>query len=105
MERDKNGKFLPGHNIGRPQGSSNRNNRDIKQAFRDLIEGNLDNLQTWLSQTAEQNPKYALDAVLKLSEFILPKSRNIQINSLNELTDEELDALLDRLIQKQKGNE
>jgi hypothetical protein len=38
-----------------------------------LVENNLDNMTQWLEDVAEDNPKEAIQLMLKLSEYIIPK--------------------------------
>ena len=72
-------KGVSGNPHGRPIGSKNVASGRMKQAFADLIEGNLDNLNTWLIQTAAEDPKGALDIILKLSERFIPKLSQTQL--------------------------
>lgn len=67
--------FEPGRRKtgGRKKGVVNVDNRDIKQAFQNLIELNLDNMTTWLKLVAETNPQKALEIVLDMSERFVPK--------------------------------
>lgn len=58
---------------GRQPGTQNRVNADIKKAFTTLLKANMDNLNTWLNETAKENPAKAMELVLKMSEFLLPK--------------------------------
>jgi len=62
-----------GNPNGRPEGSKNRNAETIKAYYIDLINGNLDNIQGWLDRTAETDPRGALDFLIKLSPFVVPK--------------------------------
>jgi len=58
---------------GRPKGSKDKAKTNIKETFQLLVEGNLSNIQEWLNVVANDNPTAALNFVLKLSEFIIPK--------------------------------
>jgi hypothetical protein len=58
---------------GRPKGSKDKAKTNIKETFQLLVEDNLSNIQKWLSVVANDNPTAALNFVLKLSEFIIPK--------------------------------
>jgi len=51
----------------------------MKQAFALLIEANLDNMTTWLEQVAAEDPKSAMDMVIKLSERFVPKLSQQQL--------------------------
>lgn len=71
------GEFKGGdHNInrnGRKKGVPNKNTREIREAYQKLTEDNLDNMSIWLSQVAGDDPAKALDLMLRLSEYIIPK--------------------------------
>ena len=53
----------------------------LREAFTDLLEGNMGRLQELLDKVAEKNPQKALELLLKLSEFALPKLRAIEVNN------------------------
>jgi DNA-binding MurR/RpiR family transcriptional regulator len=58
---------------GRPAGSPNKSTQEIRDAYKKLLEDNLDNMSLWLAQIAADDPNKAVDMMLKLSEYILPK--------------------------------
>ena len=62
-----------GNPNGRPKGQGNATTEAVKAYYLDLLNGNLDNIQTWLNQTASVDPKGALDFLIKLSPFVIPK--------------------------------
>ena len=64
---------------GRPKGVPNRATKDIKQHYADLIAGNLDRIQGWLDRVAEENPQAAIDLLIKLSPFVIPKNVSQEI--------------------------
>lgn len=82
------GEFRGGdHNInraGRTPGTTNKYTKQVKEAFGLLLEGNLDNLSIWLSQVAADDPKAALDIMLRMSERFVPKLRQTDITSDGE---------------------
>lgn len=72
--------FEPGNKLGgRKPGSSNRNSVAIKEAYQNLLENNLDNMNLWLAKIAEKDPKGAAELMLKLSEYILPKLARTEV--------------------------
>ena len=80
--------FKPGESgnpEGRKKGSMNKYNKQIKEAFGQLLEGNLDNLSLWLSEVAADNPKEALDIMLRMSERFVPKLRSTEITGGEDL--------------------
>lgn len=70
-----------GNPEGRPSGAKDKVQSDIKQAFQSLVEGNLTNIESWLNEVAAKDPGKAIEMLLKLSEFILPKIRTIDLNA------------------------
>ena len=64
---------VSGNPNGRPKGAGNKVTNKIKEAYQMLVENNLDNMTEWLGEIAERNPKEAMELMLKLSEYIIPK--------------------------------
>jgi hypothetical protein len=62
------------------KGVPNKTTVEIREAFQMLIEDNLDNLNIWLEQLADKNPEKAIDVIIKLSEFVVPKLNRSQID-------------------------
>ena len=62
-----------GNPNGRPKGAVNKTTKEIKEAYHNLLEMNLPNLNKWLQEVASEDPEKALSLVLRLSEYILPK--------------------------------
>jgi hypothetical protein len=62
-----------GNPYGRPIGAKNKSTSKVKDFYLELLEGNLENIQSWLNQTAAEDPKGALDFLIKLSPFVIPK--------------------------------
>lgn len=62
-----------GNPNGRPSGKGNATTEAVKQYYLELLNGNLQNIQLWLNQTASVDPKGALDFLIKLSPFVIPK--------------------------------
>lgn len=58
---------------GRKKGSENKTTKDIREAYRQLIENNLDNMTSWLKTIASKNPEKAIYILSDLSEYVLPK--------------------------------
>jgi hypothetical protein len=68
--------FKPGQSgnpKGRKKGTLNKNTKQIREAYQKLTEENLDNMNLWLMQTASEDPAKAMDLMLRLSEYIIPK--------------------------------
>lgn len=58
---------------GRPKGVPNKNTIAIREAYQNLVEMNLDRMSIWISQIASEDPAKAMDTMIKLSEYIIPK--------------------------------
>lgn len=73
--------FQPGNKLstGRPKGSANKATTKIREAYHDLLENNLDNINMWLAQVAQKDPGRAVDLMLRLSEYILPKLARTEV--------------------------
>ena len=69
---------------GRQKGTANKATARLREAFRELLVGNMGKLQELLDKVAEKNPWKALELLLKLSEFALPKLRAIEVNNESE---------------------
>lgn len=66
-------KGVSGNPNGRPKGAGNKVTNKIKTAYQMLMEDNLENMSEWLGEVAERNPKEAMELMLKLSEYVIPK--------------------------------
>lgn len=74
-------KGISGNPEGRPSGAKDKIQSDIKESFQQLVEGNLTNIETWLKEVAAKDPAKAIDLIIRLSEFILPKIKTIDLNA------------------------
>ena len=64
------------HNInraGKKPGTKNRTTKEIREAYQKLTEENLENMTLWLGLIAAEDPAKAMDLMLRLSEYIIPK--------------------------------
>jgi len=52
---------------------SSKETEAIRSAFSDLLDENMPKVQDWLNTIAKDDPKGALDMVLKMAEYCLPK--------------------------------
>ena len=67
-----------GNPKGRPQGSLSKENKLLREVYQEVINSNLDNINSWLLQVAEDNPAMALKIVLKMSDYVLPKLSRVR---------------------------
>ncbi len=68
--------FKPGQSgnpNGRPKGKPNKTTKHIREAYQKLTEDNLANMSLWLADIAADDPAKAMDTMIRLSEYILPK--------------------------------
>lgn len=71
--------FKKGEAKGKPKGALNHTTRDIKAAYKQLIEKNLDNMTKWLNEIAIKDPARAMNIIIELSEYIVPKLARSEI--------------------------
>ena len=64
---------------GRPKGVPNKATIKIKDAYAELIANNLDRIQSLLDRVAVTDPKGALDLLIRLSPFVIPKNVSQEI--------------------------
>jgi len=71
MPFKKGSKKIP--NSGKKKGTVNKATKDIKEAYKNLIEMNLENMTAWLEQIASKDPAKAIMIISELSEYVIPK--------------------------------
>lgn len=88
---------------GRQRGTPNRVTSDIRQALRNLADGNAPRVQDWLTRVAETDPAEATRLWLSLLRFVTPTLQAAGIADLRNpgtaqplyaMTDQELLALI-----------
>ena len=58
---------------GKPKGALNKTTKEIREAYQKLTENNLENMSIWIAQVAAENPEKAMDLMIRLSEYVIPK--------------------------------
>lgn len=58
---------------GRIKGTPNKTTSEIRAAFKEFVEFNLDRMQKWIEQVAQEDPSKALDHLTKFAEYTTPK--------------------------------
>ena len=81
---------------GRKKGSPNRTNRDLKSRIMEIVENGFETIENDLEAL---EAKDRINAYLKLAEFVLAKEKVTKID-LGSLNDSEIEALLDRALNK-----
>jgi hypothetical protein len=66
---------------GKKPGTLNETTKDIKAAYKLLIENNLDNLTGWLEKIADKDPEKAIRIISDLMEFVIPKLARTDLTS------------------------
>jgi hypothetical protein len=64
---------------GRPKGVPNKTTKEIREAYQKLTEDNLDRMSIWISQVASEDPAKAMDIMIRLSEYIIPKLARTEV--------------------------
>lgn len=64
---------------GRPKGTVNKVTKDIRSAYQQLVEFNLENMSAWLGAVANENPEKAFELMIKLSEYVIPKMQRTEV--------------------------
>jgi len=83
---------------GRSKGTPNAVTKEIRSVYKELLEKNLSNIDIWLQEVAKKNPDKALNFVIRLSEYVIPKLQSTQLTgNLDKLTDEQLDTIIQTL--------
>ncbi|HEX8547952.1 MAG TPA: hypothetical protein VF691_13395 [Cytophagaceae bacterium] len=79
--------FKKGHAkiAGRKKGSINKANSDFKEAVKNLLERNAEDMDAWLRQIAFRSPYKAMDIICKLAEYHIPKLSRVDAKSENVL--------------------
>ncbi len=74
--------FKKGHKKigGKKAGTQNAVTKDIKEAFKLLVEGNLDNMTGWLEKIAVKNPTQAMFIMMEMSKRFVPTLANSNID-------------------------
>jgi hypothetical protein len=65
---------------GRTVGSVNRTTKEIRETFKNLLENNLEQVQNDLDSL---DPKDRVLFLLKLTSFVIPTLRSIEVNEMN----------------------
>ena len=80
---------------GSRKGIPNKTTAEIRNAFQMLVEDNLDNMKVWLSDVAQEDPERALEIMLKMAEYIVPKLSRTEVKA--DITDKSIVINLNRL--------
>ncbi len=65
---------------GRTPGTQNKTTKEIRETFKNLLENNLEQVQNDLDSL---EPKDRVLFLLKLTSFVIPTLRSIEVNEMN----------------------
>lgn len=65
---------------GRAKGTPNRATADVREAIATLLQSNVEHMSGWLTQVAADDPGKALDLVVKLAEYHIPKLARSEVS-------------------------
>ena len=74
MERNESGQFMKG-NSGKPKGATSKQNKEIRERFKMLLDNNLDQIEDDLQKL---NSKDRIDAILNLAGYVVPKLKAVE---------------------------
>ena len=83
---------------GRVKGTLNKTTTEIKEMINQFISGNIEDLQ---KNYDSLEPEKKLQFFRDLLKFVLPTQNQSEIN-INQLTESELDKLIDGIVNKLK---
>lgn len=64
---------------GRPKGSKNKTPNEIREAYKNFVSDNIPQFQEWLERVAQSNPAKALELIVNISEFFMPKMNRTEL--------------------------
>jgi hypothetical protein len=80
---------------GRPKGKPNRVTADARAVLQAVFEEQAPLVSGWFASVAQEDPGRALDALLRLAEYHIPKLGRLELD-LTKMTPEQLLAELER---------
>ncbi|MFT5155890.1 MAG: hypothetical protein ACI83I_000428 [Bacteroidia bacterium] len=63
---------------GRPKGAVNAINRELRELYSQILNDNVERVQTALESLFQSDPAKALTIYLKISEFVVPKLKTVE---------------------------
>lgn len=98
---------------GRKKGTPNKKTKEIKEAFELIVDNNLNNIDEWIKNIADDNPEKAINIILKFAEYVLPKLNKTEYIETKDdeyvnMTDDELEKEMKEMykeLHKEYGND
>jgi len=69
---------------GRPQGTPNKSTSQAREAIAKFVDGNVGRFNGWLEQIAADDPAKAMDLMIKVMEYHLPKLNRTDVQQLDK---------------------
>lgn len=69
---------------GRKAGIPNKTTGEMKSLITDLVSNNMSTAQEWIDRVAEKDPAKALDILIKMSDFVLPRLSRIDYKETDQ---------------------
>ena len=66
---------------GRQKGTPNKYTQELKDTYQDFLNKNIGKMQSLFDDVAATNPQKALELMIKISEFVLPKMKAIELDT------------------------
>lgn len=87
---------------GRKKGTPNRTTKEMREALQGILNNNIDNIDDWINEIAKKEPEKAINVLLKLTEYILPKLNKTEfidtsIDKYDDMTDDELEEEIKKM--------
>jgi len=84
-------------------GTPNRATAGLKESLSDMLTGDISKIR---KQLAGLTGREYLEVIVKLMPYVLPKQSQVQnVVDVSQLTDDEIDAMIDRIAQKSQSND
>ena len=71
----------PRAGMGRPAGVPNKATGVFRDTVNRLLADNAENVSEWLGQVAQQDPARALDLLVRLAEYAVPKLSRTEVQA------------------------
>ena len=81
----KSGQNWSGNKNGRPKGSTNRSSEEMKLTIARAVNEGLDYLKSDLARIRKKDPEKALNIILKLLDYNLPKLKSVDMSVKGEI--------------------
>lgn len=58
--------------------------KELREIYSNLLKKNQDKLQNWFDEVGKEDPAKAIDLLIKMSAFVLPKYRQVEFDIVQE---------------------